>query len=161
MNCYSFSRSRILCFSDVSRATFDSYRHQRATEAGGILLGRIYASEVLVELATEPSPADRRGRFFFNRSHSTAQRRINIAWKLSSGEQIYLGEWHSHPEENAAPSGRDREMIVNNLRDATMEIDFLILVILGHRQDWVGIRRQEGLLQVAPLGPEHVPMKAR
>lgn len=125
----------------------DKYRHG-TKEAGGILLGRIFKSHVLVEIVTEPTRADRRGRFSFVRSRKSAQARVNAAWDISEGEQIYLGEWHSHPEDVAQPSGRDEEMIANNLREAKMEIDFLLLVVVGRRRDWIGIRRSDLLVRL-------------
>lgn len=137
----------LVCLADEVLRTLDNYREATA-EAGGILLGRVFESHVLVEIATEPTKADRRSRFSFLRSRKSAQARVNDAWKRSGGEQIYLGEWHSHPEEIAYPSGRDQDMIANNLREAKMEIDFLILVVVGIREDWVGLRRSNLLIQL-------------
>lgn len=130
---------------------FDTYRSKRRkTEAGGVLLGRVYESEIVIEVATSPSAADHAGPFFFNRSTRVSQGHVNQAWSASGGEQIYLGEWHSHPAEVAKPSGRDRAMILNNLRDAKMEIDFLFLIVIGWMVDWVGISKRGSLRQLLP-----------
>jgi integrative and conjugative element protein (TIGR02256 family) len=139
-----FGPDIVVRLSDETLETMDKYRHAKV-EAGGILLGRVFESHVLVEVATEPTRADRRGRFSFTRSRDSAQQRVNGAWNTSDGELIYLGEWHSHPEDAAKPSGRDQEMIANNLREAKMEIEFLLLVVVGRQEDWVGLRRA-GLL---------------
>jgi integrative and conjugative element protein (TIGR02256 family) len=131
---------------------FDAYRSKRrTTEAGGVLLGRVYESEIVIEVATRPSAADRAGAFFFDRSTHVCQEHVNQAWSTSGGEQIYLGEWHSHPAEVAEPSGRDRAMILNNLRDAKMEIDFLFLIVIGWVFDWVGIAKRASLRQLLPI----------
>ena len=145
MTIYELDPGRQLRFSDEALRTFDAYRNGRI-EAGGVLLGRVYPTEVLIEAATAPNPADKAGRYFFERSRTVAQRAVDSAWKASEGEQIYLGEWHSHPAQVAEPSSRDRDMILNNLRDGKMDIDFLVLVVLGRRTDWVGLARQ-GKLQ--------------
>lgn len=141
MTIYELDPGRQLRFSDEALRTFDAYRNGKV-EAGGILLGRVYPTEVLIETATTPNPADKAGRYFFERSRTVAQRAVASAWKATDGEQIYLGEWHSHPAQVAEPSSRDRDMILSNLREAKMDIDFLVLVVLGRLTDWVGLANQ-------------------
>jgi len=145
MTIYELDSGHQLRFSDEALRTFDAYRNGKV-EAGGVLLGRVYPTEVLIETATTPNRADKAGRYFFERSRTVAQRVVDSAWKASEGEQIYLGEWHSHPAQVAEPSGRDRDMILSNLHEAKMDIDFLVLVVLGWRTDWVGLAKQ-GKLQ--------------
>lgn len=152
MKAYVFDPGRLLRFDSAAAGTFAAHRDGRSVEAGGILLGRIYPTEVVIEIATEPNPADRAGRFFFDRSRAAAQVAVNTAWSTSLGERIYLGEWHSHPADVAEPSNRDREMILNMLRESKMHIDFLILVVLGWQVDWVGIARRRKVHALAPVG---------
>src|SRR5437867_1979843 len=94
--------------SDEALAALNSHRQlsDSAAEAGGLLLGRLIAesSDVVVDEATNPSVEDRRGRFFFIRWRVPAQRRVATAWKESGSTRIYLGEWHSHPEDVPSPS---------------------------------------------------------
>jgi integrative and conjugative element protein (TIGR02256 family) len=144
MTTYELDPGRQLRFSNEALRTFDAYRNGKV-EAGGVLLGRVYPTEVLIETATPPNPADKAGRYFFERSRTVAQQAVDSAWKASDGEQIYVGEWHSHPAQVAEPSSRDRDMILSNLREGKMDIDFLVLVVLGRRTDWVGFANH-GLL---------------
>jgi integrative and conjugative element protein (TIGR02256 family) len=148
MKVFRVSAVRNLRFEQPARSIFDTCRANRTSEAGGILLGRVYESEIVIEVATTPTSADRAGAFFFERSRLVSQERVNAAWSASDGEQIYLGEWHSHPSSIAVPSSRDRAMILNNLRETKMEIDFLFLVVLGWTQDWVGIATNGTLRQL-------------
>jgi integrative and conjugative element protein (TIGR02256 family) len=152
MTTYRVSCACTLRFGPDALAVFDTYRAKRKTEAGGILLGRVYASEIVIEIASTPTAADRSGAFFFDRSTRVSQERVKKAWVLSGGEQIYLGEWHSHPAAIAEPSGRDRAMILNNLREAKMEIDSLFLAVIGWTNDWVGIAKGRSLRQLKPIG---------
>lgn len=152
MTTYRVSRACTLRLGDGAINVFDIYRAKwRKTEAGGILLGRVYASGIVIELATAPTAADRAGAFFFDRSTRFSQAHVNKAWNASGGEQIYLGEWHSHPTPIAKPSDRDREMIFNNLREARMEIDFLFLIVVGWAKDWVGIAKGRSLRQLVRI----------
>lgn len=111
-----------------------------AAEAGGILLGRFISetNDVLIDEAMTPSQIDQRSRFFFRRARRPAQRRVNAAWAESTYTRNYLGEWHTHPEDNPVPSGQD----VRNWRrigqTAQYEQTYLIFVIVGrkHIQVW-------------------------
>lgn len=115
------------------------HRHRQVDavshEAGGMLLGRLIdgSDDIVVDEATEPTGADRRGRYFFNRARAAAQRYIDIVWGRSKGTSVYLGEWHSHPEDDPSPSGQDEVNWRRITRKARYDQDFLIFVIVGRR----------------------------
>lgn len=138
---YDMGDGLYLEFSEAVAQAFQKYRQGYAkNEAGGILLGRVYpGSHVVVEVATVPGPLDDAGPYFFNRSRRAAQEIINRAWRESGGAQNYLGEWHSHPVARPSPSGRDREMIRNMIRESILGVNFLVLVVVGIRENWVGL----------------------
>jgi integrative and conjugative element protein (TIGR02256 family) len=144
-------RLGMVSFSDVVRDTLLGYRQPPGVhEAGGILLGRVVPdTQVLIDVATVPNAHDQSGPYFFDRAKAPAQARVEAAWYSSDGEHIYLGEWHTHPETNPTPSGRDRTMIRNMLMQSQMEIDFLLLVIVGSAMIWVGEQRSGRLYRLA------------
>jgi integrative and conjugative element protein (TIGR02256 family) len=118
-------------------------------ESGGILLGSVFPrSHVLVEMATRPGFLDKAGRYFFERSRPRAQTIVNRRWKKSAGQSIYLGEWHTHPVADPVPSSRDRTMIRNMFHQTKMEIDFLLLIIVGTRSLWIGIENGESVREL-------------
>lgn len=147
---YTIDHQRELVFAKEARDTFNAYRSSVGTEAGGILLGRVFPHEVQIDIGTAPTAADRSGRYFFDRNRDAAQTAVDRAWKRSSGERIYLGEWHSHPEQKARPSHRDTTMILNMLRDTKMEVSFLFLVVLAMSEDWVGIASAAKVRRLKP-----------
>lgn len=141
---YKISDKIELNISEEVIKLFNKYRPKpliNKKEAGGILLGRVYAQKVVIENITEPSFLDKAGEFFFIRNIPKAQRAIDKSWKKTEGEQIYLGEWHTHNEDHPSPSTRDMCMIRNMLKDSIMEIDFLFLIILGRKNNYVGIQK--------------------
>jgi integrative and conjugative element protein (TIGR02256 family) len=150
---FQISDTATLRFSAQAFSIFEKYRQiKRRNEAGGILLGRLLAgNEVVVEQATKPGPLDRSGLYFFDRSREAAQKIVNREWEKSHGEVIYLGEWHTHPEDYPSPSCRDRTMIRNMFTDTRMEIDFLILVVVGLQDNWIGVRNKRELRRVNPI----------
>lgn len=110
-------------------------------EAGGMLLGRLIdgTDDVVVDEATEPTGEDRRGRFSFNRAKAAAQRYINLVWRQSGSTRVYLGEWHTHPEDDPTPSDHDLENWRRIAKKAKYDQDYLIFVIVGRKRTrlWV------------------------
>jgi len=107
-----------------------------ATEAGGVILGRLIlnSNDVVVDEATEPSISDRRSRFFFWRSKKTTQGMVNKAWNDTHQTRVYLGEWHSHPEDDPTPSCIDKRNWRKIVRRAKFEQDFLLFLIVGRKE---------------------------
>jgi integrative and conjugative element protein (TIGR02256 family) len=105
----------------------------RSAESGGLLLGRLVegTADVVVDEATEPTTYDRRRRFFFRRARAGAQKLVDMAWKQSSGTRNYLGEWHTHPEQDPHPSSHDVTEWMRVSREAVYEQDALLFVIVG------------------------------
>jgi len=135
---------------------FDGYRKKLPSkEAGGILLGRVCPNNIIIiEEITEPSKKDKAGFYFFVRNKKTAQEIVNQKWEKSNGELIYIGEWHTHNENHPNPSPRDRSMIKNMLNESVMEIDFLILLIIGIKDNFIGIQRKK---KFEPLSASNNP----
>lgn len=116
-------------------ATLTRYRqHDDAMpEAGGIMLGRVivHAPRVVVDAVTEPSLWDRWTRYSFFRSKAPAQRAVNRAWDTSDRTRNYLGEWHTHPEDDPSPSALDTTEWRRLARTATFEQDSVFFLIIG------------------------------
>jgi integrative and conjugative element protein (TIGR02256 family) len=102
-------------------------------EAGGMLLGRLItgAQDIIIDRVTEPNAGDVRGRFKFVRSKGLAQKIVDQAWKESQSTTNYLGEWHTHPEDDPAPSGQDLVNWNDITKKSEHEFDSLFFVICG------------------------------
>ena len=125
--CLEFGNDAWGCLiSYVQRSPF-------AKEAGGVLLGRMVegTEDILIDEVTKPGMHDSRSRFRFMRSRRTAQGLVDKAWQESGRSRIYLGEWHTHPEDDPRPSNVDEHDRQNVLRSATYEQGFLFFVIAG------------------------------
>jgi integrative and conjugative element protein (TIGR02256 family) len=125
-------------FHKSAEAAMSGYRQlsRRDAEAGGMILGRLVveSADLIVDEVTEPTKVDRKGRFFFIRRRPAAQRRVNQAWFDSNGTLNYLGEWHSHPEDDPTPSNVDIENWHRISSQARFEQDFLIFAIVGRQR---------------------------
>nr|WP_240635385.1 Mov34/MPN/PAD-1 family protein [Lysobacter enzymogenes] len=76
-------------------------------EAGGLLLGSVHGCHMLITDATVPTRFDKRFRFFFERMESVHRLVASTMWRQSKGLIRYLGEWHTHPQDQPSPSGTD------------------------------------------------------
>lgn len=115
----------------------NSYRQHSgsAPESGGLLLGRLIEdnTDVVIDEATPPDTEDQRGRFFFVRHARPAQRRVVTVWKESGSTRNYLGEWHSHPEDDPCASTHDLLDWARIMKESKFEQDCLFFAIVGRK----------------------------
>lgn len=106
------------------------------TEAGGLLIGRLISgtADVVVDRATGPVPSDRRSRFYFVRARRPAQEAVDAAWASSAGTQNYIGDWHTHPEDDPSPSCIDRRDWRQIVRRSEFEQPRLVFIIVGRNR---------------------------
>lgn len=110
LNSWTTPDHRVMAiFAESVLITFARYRQLRATdfEAGGVLLGKRRGRHFDVTHLTVPFPTDVRTRTAFNRESSGHQSEASALWTSSGREIGYLGEWHSHPEQDPSPSNID------------------------------------------------------
>jgi integrative and conjugative element protein (TIGR02256 family) len=143
---------KYVVFTDEVIKIFDKYKQYNHTqhESGGILLGKVYNDLIIIDKISEPSIEDKSGRYYFVRNVKRAQNIVERAWKESNGERIYLGEWHTHPEDTPTPSKDDKILLKNMLKHSRMEIDFLFMVIIGRTSPYFAVI-QKGMKEMIPI----------
>lgn len=116
-------------------------------EAGGILIGYYIDdySYYISDLST-PKVGDISTRFSFLRSHINAQRLVKQMFKLSKGKKIYLGEWHTHPEDLPTPSFTDLTSIKDQFTTNVLNSKSIFMVIMGIKAIYVGVYDKAGLI---------------
>lgn len=77
-------------------------------EAGGILLGSYRGPHIEIIQCTSPLPKDQRAPFRFYRRDPGHDIAARTAWKRSKRTVTFVGEWHTHPEDDPKPSEVDR-----------------------------------------------------
>lgn len=101
-------------------------------EAGGVLIGYyIEPNNFVITNISTPSLLDRSSRYLFIRSKVYAQKFLNKKFKASDGKLIYLGEWHTHPEDYPTPSSIDNSSIKKQLKENTLNSEIIFMIILG------------------------------
>lgn len=99
-------------------------------EAGGeIYSPKPYSSSLLVDVVTGPHPKDRRARHSYNPDVASATRARN--WQYEHGRHA-IGLWHTHPEPQPTPSGRDRATTKGYLDAFGDDRERYLTVIIGN-----------------------------
>jgi integrative and conjugative element protein (TIGR02256 family) len=121
---------------------------KRSSESGGILLGQVRDNDVFILKVTTPNKFDHASRFLFNCNKDAAQVIIDYEFINSGHKTIYLGEWHTHPENYPSPSNIDRRMIDNQYFKNKINEPFLVLLIHGLEGTYSAIFDGNKLLKI-------------
>lgn len=108
-------------------------------ESGGILLGQIIENEIHILKASTPNKFDKSSRHSFECNKEAAQIIIDYEFINSENKTIYVGEWHTHPENYPNPSGIDIGMIKNQYFKNRLNEPFLVLIIQGQKGLYVAL----------------------
>lgn len=127
----------VVVMSEVVRL-LHSYRqmHYASTEAGGILIGERRGQHIVITDISEPGPSDIRTRNRFERKGDHHQQNVDELFKQSDGFLVYLGEWHTHPEDFPQPSYTDIKSWVTGL----IATEPMVLLIVGRKGEWLGLK---------------------
>ncbi len=129
--------NHVVVMSEVVRL-FHSYRqmHYASTEAGGTIIGERRGQHIVVTDISEPGQGDIRTRNRFERKGDHHQQKVDELFKQSDGYLVYLGEWHTHPEDFPQPSNTDIKSWLAGL----IATDPMVLFIVGRKRNWLGIK---------------------
>lgn len=138
-------RKVLLHFSESVLEVFFQHIQEKNTddEAGGVLLGSVHGSHMLIEQATPPTLWDKRFRYLFERMPNGHETVAWARWKSSKGKVRYLGEWHTHPEDHPTPSLLDRtewSLLARKRKDFRP----LLAVIVGRKSIYVELVPSDG-----------------
>ncbi|HCV66883.1 MAG TPA: peptidase [Serratia sp.] len=127
--------SHVVIMSEVVQR-LNSYRqmHYASTEAGGIMIGERRGQHIVITSISEPGPNDVRSRNQVERKGDHHQEKVDKLFQQSNGFLVYLGEWHTHPEDFPQPSYIDIKSWLAGLK-ATKP---MVMLIVGRKGVWVG-----------------------
>lgn len=107
----------------------ETLRHPRSTETGGILLGHADpGTPAVVRSAGDPGPRAIHEPQRFLRDLGHARALAARAWKDEGAE--WIGEWHTHPTGDRAPSTVDVAAYRRHLTDPDLNFELLVSLIV-------------------------------
>jgi len=149
---YKSNRFSLIISNDVL-LIFQNYiqNTKSKNESGGILLGQVKDNNVYLMRASIPNSFDKSSRYSFERNKVIAQIIVDYEFANSLGKTIYIGEWHSHPENYPTPSEQDERMIKNQLKLNKNIEPYLFLIIQGIKGIYVGVYDGKNLTEMNAL----------
>lgn len=117
---------------------------KKKNESGGIIVGLTRDNNIyeITDIST-PSKFDISTRFSFLRSRKSAQSFIDKCYKKSNNTKVYLGEWHTHPEDFPSPSGEDISSITKSFTQNELNSDTIFSIIVGIKTIYIGIMNND------------------
>jgi len=86
--------------------------HSYPLETGGILTGYVADNNEPVILSVfGPGPNATHNRHRFEPDHEWQCQQLDELYAASQATQVYLGDWHTHPDSSADMSWRDRRTL--------------------------------------------------
>jgi integrative and conjugative element protein (TIGR02256 family) len=101
-------------------------------EKGGQLFGRVESKKILIQSASGPYSNDYCTRYSYRSSPPSAQKEILNQFNRG---QIYLGEWHTHPETRPRPSQADLSTIFEIEQCSRLNLNGIFMLIAGNGHD--------------------------
>ncbi|WP_195623911.1 Mov34/MPN/PAD-1 family protein [Clostridium tertium] len=124
-------------------------------ESGGILIGSILIDGKTIEIndCTEPIRGDKASRYGFYRctKHNEI---LEKKWIESNYINMYLGEWHTHPQSIPSPSYVDKKSWTRLIKDSITDSPIIIFLIIGIEtiEIWIGNKSHNKLERVGSYG---------
>lgn len=121
-------------------------------ESGGILMGSIISkgNSVVLRDYTVPLKGDCQTRYRFYRRKKRHNAVLENKWKESNKTIMYLGEWHTHPENEPDYSNQDLRNWKRIMRKSKTTSTYLFFIIGGITtyKVWVGNRNDNKIMLV-------------
>lgn len=143
---YTDKSGNLLVIMPSAVNTLLSYRQVNllSNEAAGVLIGERRKSHIVVHEISEPGSGDIRRRNFVDRCGPHHQATVNDAFTRSSGRLQYIGEWHTHPEDQPSPSAMDIETWQRHL----VAHEQMILLIIGRKGIWTAKKHNNNIISL-------------
>ncbi len=143
------SQDQLILIEHQVIQVIDSFRQLKTLdkEAGGIMIGEYRDKHLRVTGLTRPGVLDHRYRNGFHRKSPHHQAYATMCWIQSKSLQVWLGEWHSHPEDHPTPSSIDLDNWKSKLPNRHM-----ILIIQGRISRWWGLWDGKSITALEVIG---------
>lgn len=119
--------TKVILNQSAARAICDEVYKCPQKETGGVLCGFYEGSAIVVASASGPGPNASKSLIEFTMDKGHMHTFLDKEYSASLGQNIYVGEWHTHPEIYPHPSVQDEISIVErSLEWEHGELAFLI-----------------------------------
>lgn len=100
----------------------DLVKEKSGIETGGVLAGMSdKEGNIIITHASGPGPKALHTKMTFEKDIEFCQNFLDNLFESSGGTALYVGEWHSHPEDDNMPSGID----IKSLSEIALQKEYL------------------------------------
>ncbi|MBB6622385.1 Mov34/MPN/PAD-1 family protein [Clostridium gasigenes] len=142
---FKFNNKKMQITSDVLGKLTSYIQVSGNYEAGGLLIASLVKGNYEIEIndCTTPIEEDKRSLLGYRRSDKH-NKILNEKWKESNYKKLYIGEWHTHPQNIPIPSFQDKTSWKKLLSKSMTESEYLIFIIVGIEslEIWIGDKKR-------------------
>ena len=128
------------------------YTQRDGDELCGVLMGTQVGDNLYRISKISPPCIKSHARCGCERDAAMANRFIEEDYNQSEYTRFYIGEWHTHPEDNSTPSSIDYSSIKDNYQSASLVVPFLIMIIVGTVSFHISIYNGDTFVKIDPKG---------
>ncbi len=97
-------------------------------ETGGILCGYYVSNSIFIDSVSSPGSRSSQSAIEFEMDEDFMVEFLDTQYSQTSGKNIYVGEWHSHPQVHPLPSEQDIQSMYERIIEWQHgEIVFIII----------------------------------
>ncbi len=126
------SQQRLVFMPPALEAFLNFRQIKNEPEAGGILFAQFDFPTIRIAAVTTPHKSDQRWKTLFIPNRILQRRTIKNHFKKG---YHFIGEWHTHPEQNPTPSRLDLKSMREAFLKSNHELNYFIMAIVGNRPD--------------------------
>lgn len=116
-------------------------------ESGGQMFGKVEDGNIIVTEVTLPRAKDKRTRTSFLLDVPSAN--VEVVEHFARGLH-YLGDWHTHPQDEPEPSQEDRQN-ASRLFKAAAGRPCLVMAIVGRNRTYVGVHNATKMITLTEV----------
>lgn len=117
----------------------NAYAQYEGNELCGVLTGSQVGKNRFRISKVSPPCVVRNGRYRCELDAAQGNEFIIQDYEVSGQTQFYIGEWHTHPENNPQPSQTDYGSIVRSYTSAQLSAPLLVMIIIGTEDVYYGV----------------------
>lgn len=127
-----------------------SYAQHEGNELCGVIMGSLVGDNCYRISKISPPCIKCHTRCGCERDAAIANRFIEEDYEQSEQTRFYIGEWHTHPENNPTPSAVDYSSIQDNYQTASLVVPFLFMIVVGTETFHISIYNGKEFVKVEP-----------
>jgi hypothetical protein bacD2_22117 len=119
-------------------------------EVGGVLTGSIISDNIYrISNVSDPCAViELSSRCRFVRDAGKANDFIKSDFKGSEHTRVYVGEWHTHPEDNPQPSSVDIKSVREIYKKSDIVLNGVFLIIVGLKSNYYGFYDGKSMIEI-------------